>query len=388
MNQAEEDSKYLSTLTVLYVEDVPVVREFTRHVLAGLVGELIVATDGPSGLAAFRERRPPIVITDIVMPDGDGLTMAAAIRTLDPGAHLIVTTAYDNTEFLKRAIELGVEKYVFKPTDPEELKKSLLLCAHQLSAEEQLNRKRQMDAQALREEHREVMRGLARGIGHDFNNLIQGILGAISVARLSTPPANQLQGILELAERSANQARELGRRLIFMAKGGGELKQCGHLGPLIRSTVETALKGSSITWSFDIPEDLPPVKHDEQEMRTLMELVVANAREAMPSGGDLIVQERLCTEDLPESLGLMPDTYVGITFRDSGHGIPEEILGRIFDPYFTTKGVKNQKGVGLSLTICQSIARSHGGALQAESTVGRGAAFHLFLPVAEPPTAS
>jgi signal transduction histidine kinase len=223
---------------------------------------------------------------------------------------------------------------------------------------------------------------LARGMGHDFNNLLQGVLGAISVVKLSTPPTHQLYAILDLAERSAHQARELGRRLIYLARGDLAMNHVGDLGPLLRVAVEAGLRGTAVTCRFDLAEGLD-VRHDEQAIRILVDALVANAQEAMPAGGILTVQSQACVLEGDPDLGLAAGDYVRMTFRDSGQGLAPEVLPRIFEAGFTTKEGKQQKGVGLSLAIGQAIAWAHGGALTAEARPGQGATFHLLLPAGQ-----
>jgi signal transduction histidine kinase len=379
LNPAEADLTYLGHLTLLYVEDVDLVREHTCKVLEPLVGRLILAGDAASGLEAFRTQHPDLVLTDLVISDGDGLAMAEAIRALAPAVPIIVTTTHDDISYLVRAIELGVAKVVFKPVAPEALQAALLVSAHRLAAEEQLVRKRQLDAEALRFRHQAAMSELGRGMGHDFNNLLQGVLGALSVAKFSTPATNPLHGILDMAERSANQARELARRLICLAKGGKPLNHAGSLSPLLRSTVDAVLRGTAITVRFEVPETLPAVVFDEQDLHLLVDFLVANARDAMPSGGTLAITAVPFPATGDEGLGLVPGNYVRYTFQDSGPGIAPENLERIFEPNFSTKETKGTKGVGLSLTLCRAIARTHRGALTAESLPGQGAALHLYL---------
>lgn len=380
MNQLEADHAYLRTLTLLYVAAVPGEGVADRQNLEPLVGQLVLAEDGATALEALRVHRPHLVFTDSLLPDQDGVALASAIRTLAPEVPIVVAAAPDDAAFLVRSLKLGVEQHVFKPVDREALHRALLKCAHRLAAEAELVRKREQEDLEARLKHQEALRDLARGMGHDFNNLLQGILGAVSVAKLSTPPTHQLRGILDLAENSANQARELGRRLICLAKGPAPLNHAGVLGPMLRFSVEAALKGTAVTPVFDLPEDTPAVDFDEQDLRLLIDLLMANAQEAMPAGGTLTVAVRTCAVTASDGLPLPSGSYVRCSFRDSGRGIPEEFLPRIFDPYFTTKTGKNPKGVGLSLTICQAIARSHRGTLTAETSGEGGAAFHLYLP--------
>ena len=232
-------------------------------------------------------------------------------------------------------------------------------------------------------ERRLALGELARVMGHDFNNLLQGVLGALSVVKLSTPATHQLYSILDLAERNAHQARELGRRLIYLAKGNLPLKQAAPLGPLFKAAVEVGLRGTSITCQYDLPEGLE-VKHDEQAIRILVDVLVANAKDAMPKGGTLTVSAQAWRLAADDPSGLPEGAYVRHTFRDSGPGIAAEVLPRIFEAYFTTKDPKTQKGVGLSLAIAEAIAWSHGGSLSAEGRPGQGAAFHLLLPALNP----
>ena len=239
---------------------------------------------------------------------------------------------------------------------------------------------RPTDLEAMNSQRQAGLSELARGMGHDFNNHLQGILGALSVVKLSTPPGHQLHGILDLAERSANQARELGRRLIFLAKGKCLLAPSGPLGPVLKAAVEEAFRDTAISCQCDLAGAGLEVQFDEQAIRLLVDILACNAREAMPGGGALVLTASRCDLPADPAQGLAAGAYVRHTFKDSGHGIAPEVLPQIFDRYFTTKDGKSQKGVGLSLAIAQAIAWGHGGALLAEPGPGPGATFHLLLP--------
>jgi len=138
MIRSEMNDDFLNTLTILYVEDDPDAREQLIRFLQHRVGTLITAENGVTGLEAFVSRRPHIVITDIQVPEMDGLTMAQEIRKLDATVPIIVVTAFEQTDYLLRAIEVGLDKYVAKPVNPDRLHASLLECADRLHAEKQL----------------------------------------------------------------------------------------------------------------------------------------------------------------------------------------------------------------------------------------------------------
>jgi len=127
-----QDVQFLSTLTVLYAEDDTETRTLTGVFLGRRVGTLLTAADGAAGLEVFRARGAQIVITDIRMPKLDGLGMAQEIRRLDPSVLMIVTTAFEETDYLARAITIGIDQYVLKPIPPERLDFALLTCAHRL----------------------------------------------------------------------------------------------------------------------------------------------------------------------------------------------------------------------------------------------------------------
>lgn len=117
----KDEIELLKKVKLLYVEDGKALRKTIASLLKGYVGELHVAADGKEGLKLYREVKPHVVITDIEMPLMDGLEMAAAIRDDDRHIPIIVTTAYEKIEYLRRAIEIGIDKYVDKPIDPEKL---------------------------------------------------------------------------------------------------------------------------------------------------------------------------------------------------------------------------------------------------------------------------
>jgi len=129
MLEGPQDLAWLRTSTLLYVEDDPDTRELTAQFLRRRVGTLVTAADGAEGLAAFRASRAPIVVTDILMPNMDGLAMATEIRAIDPSILVIVTTAFERTEFLSRSVAAGVAHYVLKPIHSERLEFALLSCA-------------------------------------------------------------------------------------------------------------------------------------------------------------------------------------------------------------------------------------------------------------------
>ncbi len=138
MNHRETIDDYAKRLTILYVEDDPVTREQLARFLSRRVGSVITANTGIAGLEAYRIRHPHIVITDILMPEMDGLSMAEEIHKIDRIVPIIVTTAFEQKEYLLRAINIGVDKYVTKPVDSKRLLSALFSVISQLHADTML----------------------------------------------------------------------------------------------------------------------------------------------------------------------------------------------------------------------------------------------------------
>ena len=128
---------------------------------------------------------------------------------------------------------------------------------------------------------------------------------------------------------------------------------------------------------FSIPEDLWTVEADEGQISQVINNLVKNAGEAMPEGGIVEVSARNITVERTGALPLSEGKYIEIEVKDHGTGIRKEDIGRVFDPYFTTK----QRGSGLGLASCYSIIRNHGGSITIDSELGTGTTFHIYLPV-------
>ena len=229
---------------------------------------------------------------------------------------------------------------------------------------------------------------LAGGIAHDFNNLLTSIMGNVSLSRLQLPPAGRVTRLLAEAETACTQAKDLSYRLLTFSKGGEPFKKILALPQFLKDSVNLSLSGSNVTAIFRLSDGPASVEADEGQLRQVINNLVINAREAMPSGGTLLVEDEQVEVDAEAALPLQPGTYIRISFMDQGAGIAPESLLKIFDPYFSTKEMGSEKGRGLGLAICHSIVRKHGGLITAESTVGKGTTMHVYLPLAAPAPAA
>ena len=234
------------------------------------------------------------------------------------------------------------------------------------------------EARHAREEHNknqklESLGVLAGGIAHDFNNILTAIVGSLSLARFHQENPEEVCHLLADAESAAIQAKSLTQQLLTFARGGEPVKQVIGVGDLLTKSTGFASRGSSVRCVYSLDENLWPVEADEGQLSQVFHNLTINAVQAMPVGGTLTIRTRNLRP--PEREG----RWIEITVSDTGIGIAEGDLRKIFDPYFSTK----PEGSGLGLATCHSIVTQHGGTITVSSTVGEGSTFTVTLPASE-----
>ncbi len=233
----------------------------------------------------------------------------------------------------------------------------------------------------------ESIAALSGGIAHDYNNLLTAILGNISLAMTDIEPGEDIYSLLAETQKAALLAKELTQKLITFSRGEKPVTETAAIAPLVKSAAEFSLSGSNIKCDFHFPENLWAARINQNQIGQAIYNLVINAREAMPDGGLIRIAARNIAIGEGAS-SLDPGDYVMITIKDQGVGIPADNLGKIFDPYFTTKEMGADKGTGLGLSICHSIIKKHGGDIAVESKVDRGVTMYVFLPSSKEPVAA
>jgi PAS domain S-box-containing protein len=241
----------------------------------------------------------------------------------------------------------------------------------------------------IEEDHKQIEKleaigVLAGGIAHDFNNILMAIVGNASMAKQYACKEDSIFPLLSAIEEACRRASDLTHQFLTFSPGGKPLKEKGSIAGILREASAEELKGSAISCQIHIADDLSDVEIDSQLIRHAINNIVANAREALPSGGvfsikaeNFLLPQDISVADLP----LPPGHYVRITLIDEGVGIAETQMPRIFDPYFSTKEIGARKGKGLGLTIVHSIIQKHHGHIQIQSLPGQGTTVTLYLPV-------
>lgn len=224
---------------------------------------------------------------------------------------------------------------------------------------------------------------LARGFAHEFNNLLTVLLGNLSLAEMRLRTVIQLPEI-HTAKQATLQAQSLVQQLLTFARGGAPIKRPTQPGELIEQFFQHHSRAPRIEYRLEIVPDLPTLAIDPAQIRRLLGNLVRNAEQAQPNGGVITVR---CHphdpgENYPHELTAdQPTLPTGILIevQDRGEGISTENLAHIFEPYFSTRKVENATGLGL--TVCESIAKAHGGSISVRSDPGKGTSVSLYLPV-------
>jgi len=157
--------------------------------------------------------------------------------------------------------------------------------------------------------------------------------------------------------------------LIIFSKGGAPVKETGSIEDLVKEITEFSLSDSEVKCEFIISNDLYDVEFDQSQMKHAVKNLIVNATESMPDEETIDVRVENISIITEQSLPLSEGKYVKISIRDHGVGIPEKHLPKIFDPYFSTKEMGTQKGMGLGLATTYSIINRHGGHITVESEV-------------------
>ena len=221
---------------------------------------------------------------------------------------------------------------------------------------------------------------LAGGIAHDFNNLLSAILGNIELSLLDSRLTAETQKLLSKAFMASQRATDLTQQLLTFAKGGQPFKETASLPDVVKDSADFILRGQKVVCHYSFPEDLWLVDIDKGQISQVVQNLVVNASHAMPEGVAIkITCENVTLSDNSMIPTLDVGNYIQLSIKDSGVGMPANVLENIFDPYFTTK----DNGSGLGLAISLSIINKHLGDILVESTPGTGTTFIIYLPATD-----
>jgi two-component system cell cycle sensor histidine kinase/response regulator CckA len=240
-----------------------------------------------------------------------------------------------------------------------------------------------LEGQMAQSQKMQAVGQLAGGIAHDFNNVLTVIIMATDLLLANHRPSDpSFQDIMTI-KQNANRAASLVRQLLAYSRKQTLRAEVQSLTDVLADLrmLLTRLVGTNVKLKIDHGRDLWPVKIDIGQFEQVIVNLAVNARDAMPQGGDLTLRTKNVPANACAAYGyreLAPADYVLAEIEDSGTGIPADVLSKIFEPFFTTKEVG--KGTGLGLSMAYGIIKQTGGFIFADSEMGKGTTFRIFLP--------
>ena len=238
--------------------------------------------------------------------------------------------------------------------------------------------------QRARATHRLAALGeMTGGIAHDFRNLLAMIESGLRLAEKCSEQPEKVRVYIAAAREGIDRGVKLTSQLLAFAKQQELEVRAGDVNELLRN-FELLLKysaGPGIRVVLKLASDIPNCLIDPPQFDAAILNLVVNARDAMPNGGELRISTERWVADTAISGSAAPGTYVRVRVKDSGQGMPAEVVRKVFDPFFTTKG---EKGTGLGLPHVYAFMRLIGGHVGVTSEQGSGATFDLLFPSVEP----
>ncbi len=237
-------------------------------------------------------------------------------------------------------------------------------------AQEQLLRTRE---RLIQNEKLEAIGTLAGGIAHDFNNTLSITLGNINLAQMMVSNPELVQ-ILDDAETSVMQAKELASRFIVFAKGGAIVKAKTNSKDFITRALSSICEKASVSYQLDLGQIPEFIEISSQQLKEAMRNIVINAHEAMDGKKEV----RVSFKNHP-----VKENFVNISIIDTGKGIDPKNIEKVFEPYYSTKEFGKDKGTGLGMSIAYSIVKSHKGEILIGSSPNSGTRVDIVLPVSQ-----
>ncbi|MEM1093073.1 MAG: response regulator [Bacteroidota bacterium] len=249
-----------------------------------------------------------------------------------------------------------------------------------------ITERKKLELQFLRSQRMESIGTLVGGIAHDLGNLLVPVLLGVEVLQTRLATDEKSSRTLSMIQKSAQRGSDMVRQVLAFARGVEGERHRLHPGRILDEVMHIVDQTfpRTVAVTTDVSPDLHAVIGDATQLQQVLVNLCVNARDAMPSGGELHIEgsnvELTEENELLELLNAESGTYVCIAITDTGTGMPPDVLAKVFEPFFTTK--PTGKGTGLGLSTVYSIVRSHGGFVNATSEVGEGTTFSVYLPMA------
>jgi two-component system cell cycle sensor histidine kinase/response regulator CckA len=367
---------------VLLIEDDDRDVKFMRESLASTNGyrfELTHVERIAEATKKLTDHRYDVILLDLTLPDAVGNESFLVLRARAPDIPIVVLTDLSEETFAIQAVQQGAQDYIIKGyADERTLVRSIRYSMERAKA---LSALRDSKDQLLQAQKMEAIGRLAGGIAHDFNNLLTSILGfshmILDEAREHPSIESDIKEVIKAADRAAKLTGQL---LAFSRKQVVQPKSIdlNHIVVEMDHFLRRAL-GEDIELVTLLGENIGLIEADSAQIEQVIMNLAVNARDAMPKGGRLFIETRRAAfkaDDRKPHAALKAGRYVVLNVRDTGCGIPADVMEHMFEAFYTTK----RTGTGLGLSMVKGIIDQSHGVIQVESEPNNGASFTVYFP--------
>ncbi len=317
-------------------------------------------------------------------PQNIGYNLAQSLQC----SNLIITPCLFDDKLLASII-IGKRISDYTSSDSGNVEQFALLLAFAISSIRSRELNTALEGRLLQAQKLETIGKLSSGMAHDFNNLLSSIFGSLNLLKKRIPERDDVAKLLENIESCSIRAKDLTKGLLSFGKPTPKRKELIKPNFLL-SEISKVIKETfpkRITFKDSVAKDLYDILGNSTEIYQVLLNLCVNAKEAISKSGEINLKARNITideEKLIQHPLLSKGNYVWISVSDSGSGIEEENLIKIFDPYFSTKTSDSNSGSGLGLYVTYGIVKAHNGNIEVSSVVNSGTTFDVFIPAYEP----
>ena len=387
MNMDEEPVR------VLLVDDDEDDCVLTRNLLAEAEEvrfELEWVTTYEAALEAMERAQHHVYLVDYCLGERDGLELLRAAIAGGCKAPIIMLTGWGDHAVDVAAMQAGAADYLDKgQLNPQLLERSIRYAIERKQAEgalreysERLAEMVEKRTKELRDAHERLVRSeklavlgqLAGGVGHELRNPLGVISNAVYFLQMTLSDADETtREYLGIISSEVRNSEKIVSDLLDFSRTRAPEREEVAVSELVVQVLEKHPPPEEVRVSSEIAPDLPPVFVDPRQMGQVLVNLVTNAYQAMPEGGRLVIKTSEVSGKPPRS------QWVALSITDTGCGISQENMERLFEPLFTTKA----RGIGLGLAVSRNLVEANGGSLEVESELGKGSTFTVTLPAKE-----
>ncbi len=342
--------------------------------------DVTVAKTGDKAVKKIRRGMDFDVISlDLQMPGLSGIESLKAVKQLSPSTEVLIVTAHSDAESTRGALKLGAYDYIDKPFSNAELVASIRKGVERRSNTTGVEKTKEqlafVKAQLIQSEKFSAIGQLLAGVAHELNNPLTTIMGFSEILLLRKGSSDRTRNYLEKINESSLLCKNIVQKLLAFSRKEGAKQEYIQINQVIESILELKqhdFKVDGIQVVKQLADNMLGTTANFYELQQVFLNIINNAHQAMKmhaGTGTLTVKSSF------------DEKVIRINFLDTGPGIPEKNLQKIFEPLFTTK--KKGEGTGLGLSICYEIIKEHKGNIFVANNQGKGACFAIEIPIVD-----